>query len=83
MPQKRSGEASHVDPESGNLVQALDTATALRVVEELPCLVHLLPHFRVAAINKFASGGEQGMHLYGSHPDGDATAAHNGLVLYR
>ena len=81
MPQKRSDEPSYVDPESGNLVEALDTATALRVVEQLPCLVHLLPHFRVAAINKAAGGGD--MHLYGSHPDGDATAAHNGLVLYR
>ena len=76
--------APYVDPESGLLVQALDPSAALRLVDQLPCLVHLLPHFRVAELTKFAKGAQKDTYLSGSCPKGNgAGAASNGIVLYR
>ena len=65
--------APYVDPESKLLVQALDPADASSLVERLPCLVHLLPHFRQAALNKFSKGGESDVYLSGCCPSGEGT----------
>ena len=49
----------YIDTESGLLVQALDAAAAMRHVDTLPCLVHLLPQFRVDALSGFATGKDK------------------------
>ena len=73
----------YVDPESGLLIQALDASAAFELVGRMPCLVHLLPAFRMGALTKFAKG-EKDTYLSGSCPkDGGSSAARNGLVLYR
>ena len=74
--------APYIDPESKLLVQALDAPSAFRLIETMPCLVHLLPQFRVAALTKF-SKGETDVYLSGSSPsDAGSSAARNGLALY-
>ena len=76
--------APYVDPESGLLVQSLDAAQAMRLIDTMPCLVHLLPQFRLAAITKFAQGGESDVFLSGCCPSGEGSrATRNGMVLYR
>lgn len=76
--------APYVDPESGLLVQALDSSAAFSLVDKMPCLVHLLPQFRIAALNKFAGGNEKDVFLSGSCPKGEgASPDRNGIVLYR
>ena len=75
--------APYVDPESGLIVQALDPSVAFKLVEWMPCLVHLLPQFRIAALTKFSKGGEKDAYLSGSCPkEAGGSAACNGLVLY-
>jgi hypothetical protein len=77
----------YIDTESGLLVQALDAAAAMRHVDTFPCLVHLLPQFRVDALSGFATGKDKDIYLSGSWPRGEGAApAHrnefNGLILY-
>ena len=77
----------YIDTESGLLVQALDAAAAMRHVDTLPCLVHLLPQFRVDALSGFATGKDKDIYLSGSWPRGEGAAPaqrneFNGLILY-
>ena len=58
MPTSSTPLAPYVDPESNLLVQATDASTAFRHLDTMPCMVHLLPKFRVDAVTKFATGGE-------------------------
>lgn len=74
--------APYVDPESKLLVQSLEPTAAARLLERLPCLVHLLPHFRQEALSKFA-GGEPDVYLSGCCPSGQGTQGERtGMVLY-
>ena len=73
----------YLDPESGLVVQSLDAPTAFNMVEKLPCLVHLLPHFRMAALNKFSGGSENDVFLSGCSPNrGGGGGGRNGMALY-
>ena len=70
--------------ESGLLVRSLDAAQAMRLIDTMPCLVDLLPQFRLAALIKFAQGGESDVFLSGCCRTGEASrATRNGIVLYR
>lgn len=76
--------APYIDPESNLLVAPLEPENALPLIERMPCLVHLLPSFRAAAINKFAQGKESGVFLSGSSPSSAGSGAtRNGVLLYR
>ena len=68
-----------VDPETGSTVAPLDVANAFKLVDELECVVHLLPQFRRSALSKYEAGGEEGVYLRGSSPGGGAI---NGMLLY-
>ena len=82
MPSNSQPLAPYVDPESKLLVQSLQPTDAARLTERLPCLVHLLPHFRQEALNKFA-GGEPDVYLSGCCPSGQGTQGERtGMVLY-
>ena len=76
--------APYVDPDSGLLVQQLSADAGLQLVDSLTCLVHLLPQFRISALNKFAAGAEQDVHLSGCCPStAGSNAPRTGMVLYR
>ena len=74
--------APYVDPESSLLVQPIEAAAAMRAMETMPCLVHLLPQFRIAEITKYADGGEPSLYLSGCSPK-NGGARSTGFVLYR
>ena len=68
------------DLESGLMVSPLAPSRAFELLDRLPCVVHLLPAFRSAAIAKFQSGVEPDTFLSGSNPaQGGST---NGMLLY-
>ncbi len=72
-------DGGYIDPESGLRISPLDTATALMLVERLPCLVNLLPHFRRAAIQKLELGEADTYLVSASDPSAEFPAA---MLLY-
>jgi hypothetical protein len=75
---------SYLDPESGLVVQSLDIQTAYHLLETTPCLVHLLPQFRLEALNKFSSGTEKDLFLSGCSPNQEGSSGtRTGMALYR
>ena len=79
MPPVSQPLTAYKDPESELVVQPLDAGSAFALVDSMPCLVHLLPKFRVDALHKFQKG-EVDVFLSGCSPNGSGPKT--GMLLY-